>query len=183
MSQAVETNIADMARILATLFQVGPPQLWGEPFHRSGLFALVVKTLMDDKVRVSPTCASAGLLLTSLMQANTSILTEDVYVLARVAVANKQLFLTLMQATSQAHGVPEPQIWEGVLDQWWTRVRPCRSALAPFAHCADAALLCSLTTCRSRGTASSQLWVSRASYRRARKRFWTGCLPRSAICG
>ena len=40
MSQAVETNTADMARILATLFQVGPPQLWGEPFHRSGLFAL-----------------------------------------------------------------------------------------------------------------------------------------------
>ena len=52
MSQAVETNVADMARILATLFQIGPPELWGEPFHRSGLFALIVKTLMDDKVRV-----------------------------------------------------------------------------------------------------------------------------------
>ena len=60
MSQAVETNIADMARILATLFQVGPPQLWGEPFHRSGLFALVVKTLMDDKVRVSPYARARG---------------------------------------------------------------------------------------------------------------------------
>ena len=63
------------------------------------------------------------LLLTRTTQARTSILTEDIYVLARVAVANKQLFLTLMQATSQAHGVPETQIWEGVLDQWWTRVR------------------------------------------------------------
>ncbi|EPT02714.1 hypothetical protein FOMPIDRAFT_1159700 [Fomitopsis schrenkii] len=102
MSQAVETNVMDMTRILTTLFQIGPPQLWGEPFHRSGLFALVVKTLMDDKAR-------------------TSVLTEDVYVLARVAVANKQLFLTLMQATAQAHNVPETQIWEGVLDQWWTR--------------------------------------------------------------
>ncbi|KZT71615.1 ARM repeat-containing protein [Daedalea quercina L-15889] len=102
MMQAVETNVGDMARILTTLFQVGPPQLWGEPLHRSGLFALVVKTLMDDKAR-------------------TSILTEEVYVLARVAIANKQLFLQLMQATSQANNVPEPQIWEGVLDQWWTR--------------------------------------------------------------
>ncbi|TFY59275.1 hypothetical protein EVJ58_g5888 [Rhodofomes roseus] len=102
MTQAVETNVGDMAKILSTLFQIGPPQLWGEPLHRSGLFALVVKTLMDDK-------------------AKTSILTEEIYVLARVAVANKQLFLQLMQATAQANNVPENQIWEGVLDQWWTR--------------------------------------------------------------
>ncbi|KAH9938596.1 ARM repeat-containing protein [Fomitopsis serialis] len=102
MTQAVETNVGDMARILTTLFQIGPPQLWGEPLHRSGLFALVVKTLTDDK-------------------AKTSILTEEIYVLARVAVANKQLFLQLMQATAQAHNVSEAHIWEGVLDQWWTR--------------------------------------------------------------
>lgn len=58
-------------------------------------------------------------------------MTDDVYVLARVAVANKQLFLTLMQATAQAHNVPETQIWEGVLDQWWTRVR-CHCGMTPL---------------------------------------------------
>ena len=57
------------------------------------------------------------------MQLQTSILTEYVYVLARIAVADRQLFLNLVSATAAALNQPEPQIWEPILNQWWTRVR------------------------------------------------------------
>ena len=51
------------------------------------------------------------------------VLTEYVYLLARIAVADRQLFLQLVSATAAALNRPEEDIWEPILNQWWTRVR------------------------------------------------------------
>ncbi|PCH41237.1 ARM repeat-containing protein [Wolfiporia cocos MD-104 SS10] len=100
--QALGINVQNLATSLALLFQVAPPQLWGGPLHDSGLFAWLVQTLVDDK-------------------ATTFILTECVYVLARIAIADNRMFLQLMSATAMAQNTQEKVLYEGVLDQWWTR--------------------------------------------------------------
>ena len=51
------------------------------------------------------------------------MLTEYVYVLARIAVADRQLFLQLVSATAAAQNVSEALVWEPILNQWWQRVR------------------------------------------------------------
>lgn len=51
------------------------------------------------------------------------VLTEYVYVLARVAVADRQLFIQLVSATAAAQNVKETLVWEAILNQWWNRVR------------------------------------------------------------
>ncbi|EMD40680.1 hypothetical protein CERSUDRAFT_111258 [Gelatoporia subvermispora B] len=102
MTQALPVNIKGLLVALQLIVQVAPAQLWGEPLHLSGLFGHIVQTLMDDK-------------------ASTMILTEDVYVLARIAIANNAIFLNLISATAASKNTAESQIWEGVLDQWWTR--------------------------------------------------------------
>ena len=50
-------------------------------------------------------------------------LTEYVYVLARIAIADRQLFLQLVSATATALNMSEEKVWEPILNQWWTRVR------------------------------------------------------------
>ena len=57
------------------------------------------------------------------MQLPTIALTEYVYVLARIAVADRQLFLQLVSATATALNMSEEKVWEPILNQWWTRVR------------------------------------------------------------
>lgn len=54
------------------------------------------------------------------------VLTEYVYVLARVAVADRQLFVQLVSATAAAQNVKETLVWEAILNQWWNRVRRTR---------------------------------------------------------
>lgn len=56
------------------------------------------------------------------VQAPTSVLTEYILVLARIAVTDKQMFMTLMSAAPQVTQLSESQVWEAVLNQWWTRV-------------------------------------------------------------
>lgn len=56
-------------------------------------------------------------------QLPTMVLTEYVYVLARVAVADRQLFVQLVSATAAAQNVKETLVWEAILNQWWNRVR------------------------------------------------------------
>ncbi|KAI0750869.1 ARM repeat-containing protein [Daedaleopsis nitida] len=102
MNQAVGGNVKDMTAALALLFQIAPPVLWGEAAHISGLFASLVKGLEEDKL-------------------TTLILTDYIYVLARIAVADRQLFLQLVSATATALNVKESLIWEAILNQWWTR--------------------------------------------------------------
>lgn len=42
---------------------------------------------------------------------------------ARVAVADREMFLRLVSAAAQASGVPEEKVWEPILDQYWRQVR------------------------------------------------------------
>lgn len=55
-------------------------------------------------------------------QAQTNILTEFILTLSRIAVADKHMFLQLMAAAPQVAHIPEAQLWEAVLNHWWTRV-------------------------------------------------------------
>jgi len=50
------------------------------------------------------------------------ILTKVICLVARVALSNINIFMQLMQATAAARGIPETQLWEGLLDQWWRTV-------------------------------------------------------------
>ncbi|CDO76254.1 hypothetical protein BN946_scf184470.g12 [Trametes cinnabarina] len=102
INEAVNTNIKQMTSALCLLFQVAPPGLWGEALHVSGLFATIVKGLDEDKLP-------------------TPVLTEYVYVLARIALADRQLFLQLVSATAAAKNAKEDLIWEAILNQWWNR--------------------------------------------------------------
>lgn len=74
--------------------------------------------------------------LTSRHQLATEILTEFVYVLARIAIGDKQMFLQLVSATANALQAKESELWEAILDQWWTRVRtlicPCTIRLMHY---------------------------------------------------
>lgn len=51
MKQAMSINVKDMAQEVALTCQHAPSTLWGEPLHTSGLFAYIVKSLQEDKVR------------------------------------------------------------------------------------------------------------------------------------
>lgn len=102
IGQAVAVNVHEMATSLTILFQIAPAALWGEAMHVSGLFALIVDTLLEDK-------------------AQTILLTEYIYVLARIATADKHMFLQLISATANSRSKAETELWECILDQWWTR--------------------------------------------------------------
>ncbi|KAI0776057.1 ARM repeat-containing protein [Trametes elegans] len=96
------TNIKQMTTALCLLFQITPPALWGEALHVSGLFATIVKGLDEEKLSVL-------------------VLTEYVYVLARIALADRQLFVQLVSATAASQKTKESLVWEPILNQWWNR--------------------------------------------------------------
>ena len=52
------------------------------------------------------------------------LLTEYTYVMARIALMDKQMFAQLMSATVGMLKLNETEIWDAVLDEWWRRVRP-----------------------------------------------------------
>lgn len=50
---------------------------------------------------------------------------------ARIAVADREMFPRLVSAAAQASGVPEEKVWEPILDQYWRQVRvPCDSLIS-----------------------------------------------------
>ena len=51
------------------------------------------------------------------------VLTELVNFFARIALVDRQVFLQLMTATANATGLSEKHLFEGLLDQWWGKVR------------------------------------------------------------
>jgi hypothetical protein len=56
------------------------------------------------------------------------ILTECVFVLARIALADREMFLRLVSAASQVGNFQQEKVWEAILDQFWRQVRnppPC----------------------------------------------------------
>lgn len=103
MNQAVQTNQKDMIITLQLLVQLTPAQLWAEPMHLSGLFGLLIKSVMEDKVI-------------------TLLLTEDVCLFARMAISDSAMLSQLIAATAASTNRPESELWNGVLDQWWRRV-------------------------------------------------------------
>ncbi|KAI0638247.1 ARM repeat-containing protein [Trametes polyzona] len=102
MKEAMGTNVKQMSTALCLLFQIAPSGLWGEALHVSGLFAYIVHGLEEDKLPVL-------------------VLTEYIYVLARVAVADRQLFQQLVSATAASQNTKEELVWEPILNQWWNR--------------------------------------------------------------
>ncbi|KAF8623412.1 hypothetical protein AX15_006355 [Amanita polypyramis BW_CC] len=99
-SDAVTLNIKDMIVTLSLLCQLSPVSLWAEPMYISGLFAYLITTLVEGE------CGSM-------------LLTEFVNLFARIALADRQVFLQLMTATANATGLVERFLFEGLLDQWW----------------------------------------------------------------
>lgn len=55
-------------------------------------------------------------------QSDALILTHYITLMARIAIADQQMFLTLMAATATLRNTEETVLWEGLLDQWWRRV-------------------------------------------------------------
>ncbi|KAH9846976.1 ARM repeat-containing protein [Lenzites betulinus] len=102
IKQATLVNVKQMMSALSLMFQISPSGLWGEALHVSGLFPAFVRVLEEDKLE-------------------TTVLAEYVYVIARIAVADRQLFLQLVSAMAAAQNVKEELIWEPILNQWWNR--------------------------------------------------------------
>ena len=98
------------------------------------------------------------------IQLQALMLTEYVYFLARIAIADRQLFLQLVSATAAALNLPEAQVWEPILNQWWTRVRlpisspPLSPVLTnnPFPSSPSPSSCSSVSSCSSLATCSSQ---------------------------
>ncbi|KAI6047441.1 ARM repeat-containing protein [Pisolithus marmoratus] len=98
--QMIETNQRGIITTLCFMTQLAPSPFWAEALHKSGFFNHVVKILRDDE------CSSF-------------VLTDCVFILARIAVADHEMFLRLVSAAAQVSGVPEDKIWEPILDQYW----------------------------------------------------------------
>ncbi|KAG1815549.1 ARM repeat-containing protein [Suillus subaureus] len=98
--QAITTNQKDILVCLQFLTQLAPATLWGQAMHFAGLFSHIINLLNHDD---SPPI----------------LLTECIYLLARIAIADRQMFLQLVSATAETMNLPELKIWEAVLDHWW----------------------------------------------------------------
>ncbi|CAL1700530.1 unnamed protein product [Somion occarium] len=102
LKHALSFNQKHMMQALDLLVQFTPPTLYADAIHQSGLLRYIVQAFIDD-------------------QAPAVVLTEFVYFLARLAIADKQIFLQLVSATAAAMNLMETQVWEPILNQWWTR--------------------------------------------------------------
>jgi len=113
-------NSKDLIISLNLLFQLAPASLWGEALHISGLFATILDNLLNDEVCsyiLAPHCRRP-----ILFQVSVIVLTECIHTFSRIALGDRQMFITLMSATAASKNTPESKLWEGLLDQWWTRV-------------------------------------------------------------
>ncbi|KAF8557000.1 ARM repeat-containing protein [Imleria badia] len=98
--QALQTNQRGVLNSANFMMQLAPSSLWGESVHRSGFFNHIVKILGDDE------CPS-------------TTLTECVFVLARIALTDREMFIRLVSAAAQVENVHEENVWEVILDQFW----------------------------------------------------------------
>lgn len=90
---------------LQLLVQLSSSRTWAGPMHTSGLFSILIKVIMADK---------ASILL----------LTEHVCLFARMALSDATVLSQLIAATAVDLNTSESELWNGLLDQWWRRVRP-----------------------------------------------------------
>ncbi|KAK0230961.1 armadillo-type protein [Armillaria fumosa] len=98
----ITVNRKDMLIALNLIVSITPSALWGEAFHVSGLFAYLMKILLDGEIV-------------------TYILAEHTYVFSRIAMADRQMFLQLMTATAPVLGMSEAKLYERLMDAWWDK--------------------------------------------------------------
>jgi hypothetical protein len=87
---------------LALSLQLAHSSTYSETLHSSGLFSLLITTIVEDK-------------------ADVFILTRHVEIMARLAVSDSRVFLMFMSAAAGKLEKPETELWEGLLDQWRQR--------------------------------------------------------------
>lgn len=58
------------------------------------------------------------------------MLTECVFVLARIALTDREMFIRLVSAAAQIENVREEKVWEVILDQFWRQVSGLISLVA-----------------------------------------------------
>ncbi|KDQ20506.1 hypothetical protein BOTBODRAFT_309717 [Botryobasidium botryosum FD-172 SS1] len=102
MSQALSANVKDLLINLNLMVQVAPSSLWAEAMHVSGLFWDLLKAVIDDK-------------------RSSNILTEHIYIFARMVLQDPLVFCQLISATASAQGIPETELYDKLLDQWWRK--------------------------------------------------------------
>ncbi|KAJ7684034.1 ARM repeat-containing protein [Mycena rosella] len=98
-SAAVGTNLKDMMISLNLLVQVAPSASWGPAMHTSGLFSLLMKNIVEGE------CGA-------------TLLTEHIYLMSRMVMADRDMFLQLMAATVSP-AITESKLYDGLLDLWW----------------------------------------------------------------
>ncbi|KAF9495444.1 ARM repeat-containing protein [Pleurotus eryngii] len=101
-SGAVGQNLKQMIISLEFLVQLTPASVWAEPMHTSGLFAHLITKVTDD-------------------DAGSIFLTELIYLFARMVMADRPIFVQLMSATTSLQNTTETKLYEGLLDQWWSK--------------------------------------------------------------
>jgi hypothetical protein len=101
--------------------ELAPSAVWSEPLHVSGLFSVLVSHLAEDKVNYGFFSFSETV-TNGTVQLSAIILMEHVLLLSRIALMDVQVFVTLVAETAKSRGVPEAEIWEVILSQWWNRV-------------------------------------------------------------
>ncbi|KDQ29318.1 hypothetical protein PLEOSDRAFT_1038626 [Pleurotus ostreatus PC15] len=101
-SGAVGPNLKQMIVSLEFLVQLTPASVWAEPMHTSGLFAHLITKVTDD-------------------DAGSIVLTELIYLFARMVMADRPIFVQLMSATTSVQNTTETKLYEGLLDQWWSK--------------------------------------------------------------
>lgn len=50
------------------------------------------------------------------------MLTQCVFVLARITLTDREMFIRLVSAAAQVENVQEEKVWEVILDQFWRQV-------------------------------------------------------------
>jgi len=102
LTQKITANIKGLVNSIALAIELAPSATWGEPLHVSGLFRVLVDHLAEDKLQAT-------------------ILAEYILLLSRIALVDVQVFVALVAGTAKSKGVPDAEIWEVIMTQWWNR--------------------------------------------------------------
>jgi hypothetical protein len=123
LTQEITVNMKGLIKTVALVIELAPSATWGEPLHLSGLFSVLVNQLAADKVNyMSLFIQGRDIVTERTLQLSAVILVEYILLLSRIALADVQVFVTLVALTAKSKGVPEGEIWEVIMSQWWNRV-------------------------------------------------------------
>jgi len=164
---AITNNSRDLLRGVSSLVQTSPSSVWGEGMHVSGFFPYILALLFNAK--------TSGV-----------VATEVVYLIARIAMADLQVFSQLMRAAAGPEVTSlendESLLYKILLDKWWdkVRLRVVEPAECPLiSHILSISLIAYL----SPKTASCQPWQWLRWFPQDTLRLCRGCLARFSICG